>query len=68
MSPQNQALLDYLKSGESITPLESVQRLGILALSQRCGELRRVYKWPIVADLERTPTGKHVARYRLVAA
>jgi hypothetical protein len=64
MTPQEQALLDYLKQGNTITPLESISILGILALSQRAGSLRRAGH-PIVAERITTPTGKHVARYRL---
>jgi hypothetical protein len=64
MTPQEQQLLDYLRAGNTITPLESISVLGILALSQRAGSLRRA-GFPVVAERIRTPSGKHIARYRL---
>ena len=66
MKPQCTQLLDYLKTGESITVLDAMQHLQIYALSQRAGELRRA-GWPVISELERTPSGKHIARYKLIA-
>ena len=63
--PQERAILSYLKSGGSLTVKEAIDRLGVYALSQRCGGLRRL-GWPIKSELVRTETGKHVARYSLV--
>ena len=65
MSPQNQAIIEYLKTGESLTVAEALTKLGVYALSQRIGEIRREY--PVVSERVTTPSGKHISRYRLIA-
>ena len=48
--------------GEKLTVLTALQRYGIYALSQRCGEL---YKqgYPLHTESVKTPTGKWIAEY-----
>jgi hypothetical protein len=41
MKPSAMKVLQHLQEGNEITPLVSIQRLEICALSQRIGELRR---------------------------
>jgi hypothetical protein len=41
MATQNERLLDHLKAGGVVTNLDAWMELGIYALSQRIGELRR---------------------------
>lgn len=50
-------------AGRELTFLESVQEYGILALSQRCTDLRRE-GYPVESEMISLPNGKHVARYR----
>ena len=62
---QNEAVLSYLKAGNALTPLDALQRFGIMRLGARCYELKR-QGHPIVSEMVRTTTGKIVARYSLV--
>ena len=59
---QKEMLLDHFINGGTLTVLESIEKFGVYALSQRCGELRRAGH-PIDSDLVATPTGKHVSMY-----
>lgn len=61
---QQEAILRYLQSGKTLTVGEAMQELGVYALSQRCGELRRM-GWQIESEPWTTPSGKRVARYRI---
>lgn len=67
---QQQRILDYLKTFGDITPLEAIRDLGVLALSQRIGELKRsgvaiVTETAVVVN--RWGQECRVARYRLGA-
>jgi predicted DNA-binding transcriptional regulator YafY len=56
-------ILKYLQSGRTLTVAKAMAELGVYALSQRCGELRRM-GWPIksrMVELHRT----RVAEYSL---
>lgn len=57
-------IADWLGSGRTLTVAEALTQLGIYALSQRVGELRR-QGVPIQAEMVETPGGARVARYRL---
>ena len=59
---QHRMLLDAFYRKEKLTVLMALQRYDIMALSQRCGELKRM-GWPIRSELIETTTGKHVACY-----
>lgn len=61
---QQEAILRYLQGGKTLTVGEAMQELGVYALSQRCGELRRM-GWNIESEPWTTPSGKRVARYRM---
>jgi len=61
---QLRTLIYAFWNGEHLTALEAVRKYGILALSQRCTELRNL-GWGVHSKLVRTETGKHVAQYWL---
>jgi hypothetical protein len=63
---QNGMLLRAFKRGEVLTVAESLSRYGVYALSQRCGELKRM-GWPILSERYKTAGGAVVARYSLKA-
>jgi len=63
---QQAAILNYLQAGHSLTVGEAMSQLGVYALSQRCGELRRM-GWPIKSEPVVTANGKRIARYSLGA-
>ena len=63
MSPQCATLLQALKAGENLTPLDSLRKYHILALSQRVGELRRM-GYPVRSELVKMGS-KHIARYSM---
>ena len=58
------ALLTALQHGEHFTFLDAVERLGICALSQRCGDLRKL-GWPIVSRWDTTVNGARIKVYSL---
>lgn len=58
------ALLTALQAGKSFTFLDSVHELGIAALSQRVGDLRKL-GWPIRDKWEETKNGATIKRYSL---
>lgn len=58
------ALLRLLKR-EWLTPLESVERVGIMSLSQRCGEFRRD-GWNVLSKWVNLASGSRVKAYRVV--
>lgn len=62
---QNWDLLQAFLRGEALTVLTAVNRYGVMALSQRVGEIRKL-GWPVRRDdwLE-LPIGKRVKRYSL---
>lgn len=61
-SRQVDILRKAFDAGERLTFLESVQRYGILALSQRCTDLRRE-GYPVESEMIALPNGKRVALY-----
>lgn len=61
---QGDRILEYLKQGNSLTPLEALNRFGCLRLGARIYELKKA-NYPIEMKLLETPSGKHVAEYRL---
>jgi hypothetical protein len=64
LSKQQALVLAYLETGRTLTVGEALEQLGVYALSQRCGELRRL-GWPIQSEMVTTSTGKRIARYSL---
>lgn len=67
MLVQKMTQLELLRAafdrGESLTVLHAIERYGIFALSQRCGELFRE-GYPVLSEPLTLPNGKRVARYR----
>ena len=62
---QTQEILEFLKSGRSITPLDALNHLGCFRLASRISEIRKM-GYPIQKDMVTNPdTGKTFARYRL---
>jgi len=64
---QKEALISYLLSGKSITPLKAWQEFGITRLAARIHELRKE-GWEIESEIRRSFSGKNYARYSLKAA
>lgn len=63
MTPQCKTLLNALKAGEELTPLDALRKYHVLALSQRMTDLRRL-GWPVKTEMVKIGI-KHVARYSL---
>ena len=61
-APQRTEILRYLAQGHTLTVLEAINRFGCYALSQRCGELRKM-GWPVDSRMITTSTGKRVGEY-----
>lgn len=59
---QLDTLRQHFDSGRSLTFLESVELYGVLALSQRVGELKRD-GYPIESRMIELPNGKRIAQY-----
>lgn len=61
---QCRMILDALKRGEYLTVADALTKYGCYALSQRCGELRRM-GWPVLSQMKELPNGKRVAVYSM---
>jgi hypothetical protein len=61
-SAQCDALLRSMQQGARYTVASAISSLGIYALSQRCGELRKL-GWPIKDQFVTLPNGKKVKEY-----
>ena len=59
---QEEMILDALKKGESITPLDSLRRFGCLRLGARIWDLRRKGH-DVKRNIVKTASGKRVAQY-----
>ena len=57
-------LLEALRRGERLTVAVALEKYDVYALSQRCGELRRL-GWLIRSKMIEVVSGKHVAQYWL---
>ena len=62
---QSEAVLAFLREGNSLTALDALQRFGTLRLGARIYDLQRAGH-RIESRMVRTPSGKHVASYTLV--
>ena len=60
------ALLMAFQRGEKLTVAEALGKYQCFALSQRCGELRRM-GWPILSEWYDTPGGARVKRFYMEA-
>ena len=63
---QNKQILEHLQRGLSIAPLEALRKYKILRLGARIHNLREEH--PVVTRMIKLPSGKWVARYRLIKA
>ena len=61
-SKPGRELLGRLLAGERHTVATALSTLGIYALSQRVGELKRM-GWPVQSRTITTPSGKHIKEY-----
>lgn len=60
-------ILMYLQSGRTLTVSKALSELGVYALSQRIGELKRA-GWPIQARALKIRNKCYVAEYSLTSA
>jgi hypothetical protein len=61
---QEDMILEYLKHGNRLTPLEALHRFGCLRLGARIWDLKQ-RGYDIEMQLSEVAGGKHVAEYRL---
>lgn len=61
---QTTQILEYLETGNPLTPLEALERFGCFRLAARIDELRRI-GYPINTHKQKTDTGKTIASYRM---
>lgn len=64
MSSQNFQILQYLKSGKSLTPVDALRLFGCFRLSARIYDLKKDGH-NIRSRRKGTLTGKHIAEYSL---
>ena len=60
---QLEQLAEAFDRGERLTVAVALDKYGIYALSQRCGELWRKWNYPVDSRMIETPTGKHIKEY-----
>lgn len=60
-------LLTAMFDGKKFTVLNALKDKQVFALSQRCGELRRKYRWPVKDKWIEVKSGKRVKMYWLEA-
>lgn len=63
--PQTKRILEHLQKGFTLTVAEAITLHGCYALSQRCGDLRRM-GYPIKDEWVKTQNGARIKRYYLV--
>ena len=61
---QADMILEYLKTGACLTPLEALKRFGCFRLGARIWELKKAYQ--IKKTMVEVGKGKRVAQYSLV--
>ena len=60
---QLEQLADAFDRGEVLTVAVALDKYGIYALSQRCGELSRKWGYPVDSKFVTVPSGKVVKEY-----
>ena len=60
---QLQTLADAFDRNERLTVAIALEKYGIYALSQRCGELERKWGYPIDSKFVKLPNGKIIKEY-----
>lgn len=63
---QNAKIAEYLKQGNSITPLDALKMFGCMRLGARIADLKDKYNMHIISRMVVTENGKRVASYKLV--
>lgn len=67
---QDEQILDHLRAGHTITPLDALAKFQCFRLGARIYELKRSHLLrdgeKIVTETHTTTNGKRIARYRLV--
>lgn len=63
---QTETILEMLQRGP-VTPLDALQEAGCFRLAARINDLRQ-QGYPIETETITTPTGKHIAQYKLKEA
>ncbi len=58
-------LLIAMQAGDRLTTMEAFSRFGITTISQRVGELKRKYGWPIKTKAKQVGPRTYVAEYWL---
>lgn len=61
-------ILMYLENGGRLTVAKALTELGVYALSQRIGELKREYGWPVRSERKQVGPKTYVSEYFLDAA
>ncbi len=61
---QAKRILNYLRQGHSLTPLEALDYFQCFRLGARIWELKQIGH-DIVKEMVKLPSGKYVAEYRL---
>lgn len=54
-----------MRQGERLTVAVALSKYGVYALSQRVGELKRKYGWPVKSRMVETNGGAHISEYWL---
>lgn len=65
---QCKQILLYLQNGGRLTVAKALDELGVYALSQRVGDLKRKYGWPVKSKALKVGPKTYVAEYFLEAA
>jgi hypothetical protein len=58
-------LLMAMRQGERLTVAVALSKYGVYALSQRVGDLKRKYGWPVKSRMVETNGGAHISEYWL---
>ena len=61
-------ILMYLSQGGRLTVAKALTELHVYALSQRIGELKREYGWPIKSERKKVGPKTYVSEYWMDAA
>ena len=61
---QAKRILEYLKAGNGITPMDALDLFGCFRLGARIADLKRMV-YDIVTERVKVEGGKYVARYHL---
>lgn len=62
---QNEQILQHLKKGKTLTPIEALESFGSFRLASRIYDLKSD-GWPIECEKIKTYNGKMVAEYALI--